>query len=1564
MSAAPLSLKETFAGKRILLTGATGFLGKVVLEMLLRRHPEVARVDLLARGKKGRTAAERLEAEVLPSRVFDPLREQLGPEAFADLWDAKVRALHGDSSEKMFGLDAAGLGALSGVDVVIHCAGLTDFTPPLDEACRSNAWGALNAIELAHAIGACNVHISTCYVAGAHDGLVMEDLDPVGFYPNAKEHAAPFDAEVELNDLARFISRAAEDALDQEHEAVFLEEARKRLATQGRDPNDPEAQAVEVEKQRKRYAARQLRDEGMRRASHWGWPNTYTYSKSMGEQLVAKRMALGRDAICRPAIIESSLAEPFPGWNEGINTSAPLTYLAWKGHRFYPSTPTTRLDVVPVDVCASGILLVAAACLRGEAKRVYQLASSDCNPVTVRRVIELMDLANREQYRKRSSWESMVLMQLETVTVSKQRYDTFSAPGVRAMAKAATSFLEALPVRRLGPLGLAASQAKKALKTVEKFTDRTDRMVSVFLPFIHDYEYRFSSKNGLELSARLIPAEAAYAYAPDKIDWRHYLLKVQFPGLHKWIFPELEAKLKESEERPMTGPMDLLELLDAAAALHPDRTAFKRLVPGSVELVTYSQFKARVDLAAHGLQELGAGRGARVAVLSENRPEWPIAYFAVLRAGGTVVPVDAQADLARVENICAAYDVKVAVVSKRAEERLARESNGSGKVQAHKLGGVRLASLEALTSPDAKPLARGELVRRQGPDAVASIIATSGTTGKPKGVQLSHKNFTSQVQAMQRVFDLSPRDTLLSVLPLHHTFEFTCGLLLPLSRGSTITYIDEVNGELLSRALREEKITCIIGVPALWQLLHRRIRTQAAERSDGFAKGFDRAIDLAAWLRDRARVNVGPLAFAPIHERLGGHLRYLVSGGAALPKDVWQFYRGLGLKLYEGYGLTEAAPVIAVGRPGARQTAGSVGTPLPGVELKILNPDEHGVGEVLARGPNIMLGYEGDAEATALAIRDGWLHTGDLGKLDKGGRLQLVGRDKDVIVEASGKNVYPDELEEVYAGGPYVKELCIAGAPDGAGGERVACLVVPDYEAAKKDGLDRAATQGKLRDWFRDRGATLQAWQKVKVLRFWDRELPQTSTRKVKRSAVKQELARLAAMDDKARQLPASASASDWLHRLVASVSGRAVEEVRPESRLLEELGFDSLMAIELASAIEQRSGVSLSEDDLARLTTVAELEARVKAAAPKTLQRAESKALELAKPAAAAADDFAVPQPVRRAVMTFLDRGQKSVYDNLFDVEIFGKGNIPYNQQTLVIANHTSHLDMGLVKHALRDYAPKLAALAARDYFFGPRARRLFFENFTNVIPMDRAGSEESLNLAGDKLRQGEIVLLFPEGTRSADGKLQEFRRGLGWLVMKNKIDVLPVYLDGAYRAIPKGKVIPRSRKLAVHIGPVLSHAFFLEKTKGLARRPMYEEVSRLSREAVLALKERRPPEWVAVKAVGNGAAKLAGDDLLELFGELCGRYVPGKAERKLSYYFTLGPGENEKFTVRVDEQGAHFHAGKPSNADCVVKTTPGVLRKIVRQGQMPSLDDFASGAVKTSDGNLLISFQQIFGL
>ncbi len=475
-------------------------------------------------------------------------------------------------------------------------------------------------------------------------------------------------------------------------------------------------------------------------------------------------------------------------------------------------------------------------------------------------------------------------------------------------------------------------------------------------------------------------------------------------------------------------------------------------------------------------------------------------------------------------------------------------------------------------------------------DALASLIFTSGTTGTPKGVMLTHKNFTAMTSKLSALFTLYKHDTLLSVLPLHHTLEFSAGLLMPMMHGACITYLEKLDADTLARALEDEGITGMVAVPALFQLLERKIYKNVSDAGVLVEKAFDAVVDLNRALRDKLPwdVGAGKALFFPVHRKLGGRMRLLISGGSALPAETLSAFRGLGFNLYEGYGMTESAPVLTVTRPGDKVIPGSVGRPLPGIDVRIDQPDASGVGEVIAKGPTVMSGYFENADATAQTLVNGWLHTGDLGRIDADGNLFIVGRKKEMILGASGENVYPDELEEVYGDSEWIKELSVVGLPTDGGHETVAALIVPDYE---KDG-DREQIREHVREHVKKTGKGLPLYKRLKVVHLWDHDLPKTSTRKVKRRDVVKELQRLeraAKGGAEAKQI-AHVTGAGWLYEVLRNVAQKANVAIVAETRL-DELGFDSLMMTELAVALEA-AGVDLPDPgELTSLETVADVE-------------------------------------------------------------------------------------------------------------------------------------------------------------------------------------------------------------------------------------------------------------------------------------------------------------------------------------------------------------------------------------
>jgi long-chain acyl-CoA synthetase len=1423
----------------VLIIGATGFVGKVTLSMLLHRFPNIGKVYVTVRARSQEESEARFWNNVLTAPPFNPLRERYGAALDGFIRD-KVVIVGGDIAEDNLGFSEEEAQQIAGnIDVVINSAGNVTFNPTLESALRTNVVGTQNVIAFTKRMKRpCLIHISTCFVAGNRPGSVWEDNEVVGYFPRKDElPGVNFSVEEEIRDCAKMSERAREEAKDAMMAAYFREQARKRLNEEMRDSDDPDALGLAVARERKVWIRNRLTELGMQRADFWGWPNIYTYTKSLGEQLVAAETGMVR-SIVRPSIVESAKDYPFPGWNEGFTTTAPIVFLTFKGQRQLPANKKLILDITPVDQVAAVMLAVAAQACVEQPKLVHQAATGDVNPNNMERIIGLVGLFRREEELKKETglrlWRE-ISARFEPFPVSPERFEATSIPLMNKAAKKAGALLDrAKPRWGGGRYEGVINRVKQTVDRVEQETREAKEAFELFLPFTVENEYVFRCDNVRALFSRMSEDERQLLpWDPEKYDWFDYWINVHLPGLKKWVLPTLEEDMRAQPKRVYTY-RDLLELFETTTKRHSTRVAMRIERDGRKEQYTYADLRELATRAASFFASHGIKSGDRVILFSQNAPEWGMTYFGVLKAGATCIPVDAESSSNEIVNFAGAGEASAIVISAKLQQE---HSDLQDKLNAAGLEDVRIWTFDEvfeLAPPEVEDERIALLPPKVSPQSVASLIFTSGTTGRPKGVMLSHRNLSSMVSMLSSVFDMDTSDGVLSVLPLHHTFEFSTGFLTPLSRGAQITYLEELNSEQLAKAIKNGHVTGMVGVPALWELLHRRIKNRLHERSKLVGDTADLLMKFNAWLRDNTPLNLGQLIFYPIHEGMGGRVRYFISGGSALNDKVQRDFQGLGFTILEGYGLTEASPVLTVTRPENRMLAGTVGRPLPGVQIDIKDPDAAGVGEVIARGPNVMLGYFGNEEATREALVDRWLYTGDLGRLDDDGNLYLVGRSKDIIVDTNGKNVYPDEVEEVYQNSPFIKELSVFGLPDGMG-EKVACMVVPDDE--HDIALSRAEVRSKIEEHFRQVSARLPYYKRVKVLHFTDEELPRTATRKVKRREVVKMVQQIEAGRATQVGLEREEVSGDaaWLARLVASVSSRSIDEISLNTRL-GDLGFDSLMFVELAAAIENAGGSITAPDRLNEVQDVRELLTVVSRTAPPSSRETPRLRAEAEKD-----DEIHVPEVLRVIGNKGVELAQRALYERILRTKYEGQTNIPYHTNFIVAANHQSHLDMGLVKMALGAAGDDLVALAAADYFFDTKYKRAYMENFTNLVPMERTGSlRQSLRHARSYLDRGYNALIFPEGTRSMSGTMADFKPVVGYLALAARVGILPVYLVGTYDAYPKGTAILKSRDVSARVGRLLSIEELEEMTEGLPRAEAYRLIAERVRHEVVNLRDR----------------------------------------------------------------------------------------------------------------------------
>jgi long-chain acyl-CoA synthetase len=1428
-----LSPTEIFKGKTIFFIGGTGFVGKVTLSMLLNNFPDIGKVYATVRARDANESKIRFWTSIVTSPTFDPLREKYG-DGFEDFIKSKVVPVNGDVGNEFLGLDEKeAKKIMRDTDIIINGAGNVTFNPPLESALRTNVVGSNNIIKMARMMKKPRlVHVSTCFVAGKRSGPIWENEPVVGYFPRKDELiGTTFDVNREVEDCARLSEQARQEADDAVQHAKFRELARNRFIEEGRDPDDEADLKSAIFRERKMWIRERTTELGAERAEYWGWTNIYTYSKSLAEQIIASQDDIVK-VLVRPSIVESSNQYPFSGWNEGFTTTAPLILIALRGQPIIPVNEKLVLDIIPVDMVAGAILAATMNVLVDpKPPLVFQASSGDSNPNDMKRIVGLVGFYKRQHFKEKETGNKIVNRlagMVETQTVTNRTYQLASAPMLNKLAKRADRLLDkANPRWGGGRIGNIVSDLKKSVESFEQTTKETMDAFAMFKPFMIDNEYLYRSDNVRALQLVIKEKEKdLLPWYPERLDWYDYWLNVHFPGMRKWVLPTLEEELKAVEKRSYTYK-DLLDLFDTSVKRFPTRVAMRIERDGRKEQYTYEDVNELTLRAAGFFAKNGIASGNRVILFSHNMPEWGMTYFGILKAGATAVPIDPASTVDEIINFARTGEASAIVISLK----LAGENPDLVKrLKTEKLK-VAVFTFDYVfeMQDEIEEAKRNALLPAKiHSNAVASLIFTSGTTGKPKAVMLSHKNFVNMISMLSSVLDMDITDGVLSVLPMHHTFEFSAGFLTPFSNGTQITYLNELTAEDLAHTIENSHVTGLVGVPALWEMLHRRIKTRLRERGDWIADLADNVIDFNAWIRDNTPFNLGPIVFFPIHQGMGGKMRYLISGGSALSEKVQKDLHGLGFTVLEGYGLTESSPVLTVARPGNKLLRGSVGKPLPGVEVKIDSPDENGVGEVLARGQNVMVGYYNNDEATDAVLQDRWLKTGDLGRIDEDGNLFIVGRSKDVIIDSNGKNIYPDEIEDLYGKSPFIKELSVVGLPDTDGGEKIAALVVPDYE--HDIALSRTDANKKVEEHFREVSASLAFFKRVKILHLTPFELPRTATRKVKRPEV---VEMLQTLEDRSRSKNKSiveAKGDDnavWIRKVVASVSNRPLSDVASEDKLAD-LGFDSLMFVELQAAVEDAGGRVLSPDTLNEVQTVRELLTAINRV-DKSKKLADEPRVEEKKDE----DEIYIPGVVRRAGNAIVTAATNTLYDAVLDTRIDGESNVPQHVNFIVAPNHTSHLDTGLVKKALgKDVAEQTVAVAAADYWFDTKYKRAYMNNFTTLVPIERTGSlRQSLRHVTQILNEGYNALIFPEGGRQESGQIAEFKPIIGYLALNQKIGILPIYIWGTYEAFPKNTIVPKGSsigaKIGAKVGRFLEYDTLKKMTEGVPNTEAYRLVA-----------------------------------------------------------------------------------------------------------------------------------------
>jgi long-chain acyl-CoA synthetase len=872
-------------------------------------------------------------------------------------------------------------------------------------------------------------------------------------------------------------------------------------------------------------------------------------------------------------------------------------------------------------------------------------------------------------------------------------------------------------------------------------------------------------------------------------------------------------------------PTNIFAEIEQAASLYPNNIALEMFTDEGDIRFTYEQTLDLAKRLGQSLRNRGVKKGDRVAFLARLSPKWAIAYLGAMQSGAVIVPLDVEYGAKDLASILTQIECQVVF---SAQEKLPLLKQAVGEIKNAPLivvldseqdedGCLSIESLFQLSGGSSPP---PEIL----PEDVATIFFTSGTTGKPKGVVIPHRSIVNSVNGLLQCLRVSAEDKALAVIPSHHVFASLANILFPLAEGGGITYLRAVNSAELMRTMEKAGITTFPAVPQVFYLLHKKIFDEVKSKPPVVRAIFRVLLGCCGWLRRTTGLNPGTRVFSKVHQVFGGQLRLLVSAASYFDPQIIRDFYALGFTVQQGYALTETFGGGAF-TPFDDNVIGSVGKPLPGVELKIVEKDEAGVGEIALSGPSLMQGYFNDPAATAEVLRDGWFYTGDLATQDEAGNVFIRGRRKEMIVLSSGKKVYPEEIEQHYLQIPYIKEMCVMGAAsagDYAGSERLHAVIVPDFDYLKQQRIVNSKLI--IREGIEEYSASLPKYKRILTYEFRTEPLPRTASKKIQRFLVAEQITDGQPGKSESAVSPYRHVEGDDLLQ-ATEASRQILEVIRRETRLdcevhldlnLElDLGFDSLQRIELLAQIEQILNVRLGDEVASQTFTVRDL---LKTVAQKLSEEDGGKG-ESAAPAtvtwkeiiaSASTDDLAAryviePSAFSRSLHFLVLRLIFLLAKILFRLKVRGLEHLPQERPFLICPNHQGYMDGALVAAVLPYRVIRyLFTLGFTPFFSG--GFKDVIARMGRIVPIDadtNLGRAMRISAIGLKAKQNLII--FPEGSLSCDGELQVFKKGAAILARELHIPIVPVAIHGSFNAWSKVGDRIRLAPISITFGPPL---------------------------------------------------------------------------------------------------------------------------------------------------------------
>lgn len=768
--------------------------------------------------------------------------------------------------------------------------------------------------------------------------------------------------------------------------------------------------------------------------------------------------------------------------------------------------------------------------------------------------------------------------------------------------------------------------------------------------------------------------------------------------------------------------------------------------------VTYGDMK---KFANHYSTLFSDVRNTRVSIFSENRLEWIYAYYAIWQNQDIPVPIDYMAgidDVSFIINDCTPEVIFCSKDRKPMLDKSLAEVNYS----------PRVIVFEDIEEPTAElEIPSPQFTHTE--DDVAVIIYTSGTTGSPKGVMLTFGNLTANMLAISEYVNIySASDRVMLLLPLHHIFPLLGSLIVTLYVGASVALAPSLNADDIIRTLQKHKVTIMIGVPRLYSLIRKGIRDKINQ-----SKAASALFKIAQTLNSRT---FSKTIFKSVHQKFGGSLQFMVAGGASLDPEVGKDFKTLGFDILEGYGMTEAAPMITFTRPG-KFLAGSAGHALHGTKIEIRD------GEVVASGKNIMKGYYNREDETADILKDGWLYTGDLGYLDKKGRIFITGRRKEIIVLSNGKNINPAEIElKIEKMSPLVKEAGVFMMKD-----KLNLVIVPDEKLLRKEKIENPLLhlKNQILKPYNDRATSSKRLLKLHISY---EELPKTRLSKLQRFKLV-EFVEALSKEEKKQHKEADTKELKTVLDFLTEHTGQAVY---PDDRLEDDLALDSLAKVTLLVYLENTFGVKIEENDLYRFEKLSDLGNFI-------VQHKTHHTPSLIDWANILKEKIQFKIPKAGFSFNFINWSYRAFVGTLLQLKGRGLENVPEEGPCIIAANHQSAIDGFLLASLLKRKMMRHTYFYAKEKHWQTAFKR-FLARKNNIILMDiNRDLRLSLQKMAELLRMGKNIIIFPEGTRTGDGSLGKFKQSFAILARELNVPVVPVAINGSYEVLPAGKKMPR---------------------------------------------------------------------------------------------------------------------------------------------------------------------------